>query len=83
MVLAIRFEGLVWDGVVADYAELARLGHITWGRMTQIGNLLNFAPDIQGSDHGAGVAADRGGRGLEATTADVADVVKECGLLAS
>jgi hypothetical protein len=47
MALAIRFEGLVRDGVVADYAELARLGHVSRARMTQIGNLLNLAPDIQ------------------------------------
>ena len=47
MALAIRFEGLIRDGVVADYAELARLGHVTRARMTQITNLLNLAPDIQ------------------------------------
>ncbi len=47
MALAIRLEGLVRDGVVADYAELARLGHVTRARMTQITNLLNLAPDIQ------------------------------------
>jgi hypothetical protein len=32
---------------VKDYAELARLGHVTWARVTQIMNLLNLAPDIQ------------------------------------
>lgn len=47
MALAIRFEGFVRDGVVADYAELARLGHVTRARMTQITNLLHLAPDIQ------------------------------------
>jgi len=47
MALAIRFEQLVRDGTVADYAELARLGHVTRARMTQIMNLLNLAPDIQ------------------------------------
>lgn len=46
MALAIRFEGLIRDGVVADNAELARLGHVTRARMTQIANLLNLAPDI-------------------------------------
>ena len=30
-----------------DYAELARLGHVTRARMTQITNLLSLAPDIQ------------------------------------
>ena len=47
MALAIRFERLVRDGAVADYAELARLGHVTRARMTQIMNLLQLAPDIQ------------------------------------
>lgn len=47
MALAIRFEGLVRDGAVADYAELARLGHVTRARMSQIMSLLHLAPDIQ------------------------------------
>lgn len=47
MALAIKFEQMVRDGVVADYAELARLGHVTRARMTQIMDLLNLAPDIQ------------------------------------
>jgi hypothetical protein len=34
---------------VRDYAELARLGHVTRARVTQIMNLLNLAPDIQES----------------------------------
>ena len=49
MALAVRFEGLVRDGVVADYAELARLGHVTRARMSQIMSLLHLAPDIQES----------------------------------
>jgi hypothetical protein len=32
---------------VADQAELARLGHVTRARVTQIMNLLNLAPGIQ------------------------------------
>jgi hypothetical protein len=47
MALAIRFDGLVRQGVVADQAELARLGHVTRARVTQIMNLLQLAPDIQ------------------------------------
>ncbi|MBU4270538.1 MAG: hypothetical protein KKE86_07550 [Planctomycetes bacterium] len=47
MALAIRFDGLVRDGVVADQADLARLGHVTRARVTQIMNLLCLAPDIQ------------------------------------
>lgn len=47
MALAIRYEGFVRDGVVADYAELARLGHVTRARMSQITSLLLLAPEIQ------------------------------------
>lgn len=47
MALAIRFDQLVRDGAVADQAELARLGHVTRARLTQIMNLLSLAPDIQ------------------------------------
>ena len=47
MALAIRFEGLLRRGEVKDYAELARVGHVTRARVTQIMNLLNLAPDIQ------------------------------------
>lgn len=47
MALAIRFERLVQTGEVASYAELARLGHVTRARMTQIMAFLHLAPDIQ------------------------------------
>ena len=47
MALAIRLDGLIRDGVVTDQAELARLGHVTRARLTQIMNLLGLAPDIQ------------------------------------
>jgi hypothetical protein len=47
MALAIRFEGLIRDGIVTDYAELARLGHVTRARMWQIMSLLQLTPDIQ------------------------------------
>ena len=42
MALAIRFDQLIRDGVVTDQAELARLGHVTRARLTQIMNLLNW-----------------------------------------
>jgi hypothetical protein len=45
--LAIRFDQLIRSGDVADYAELARLTHVTRARITQIMNLLMLAPDIQ------------------------------------
>ena len=47
MALAIRFDQLIRDGAVADQADLARLGHVTRARLTQIMNLLSLAPDIQ------------------------------------
>ena len=47
MALAIHFDQLIQAGAVTDYAELARLGHVTRARVTQIMNLLMLAPDIQ------------------------------------
>jgi hypothetical protein len=47
MALAIRFEGLLRDDTIRDYADLARLGRVTRARMTQIMNLLDLAPDLQ------------------------------------
>jgi hypothetical protein len=47
MALAIRLEGLLRDGTIRDYAELARLGRVTRARMTQIMKLLDLAPDVQ------------------------------------
>lgn len=46
MALALRFEGLLRDGTVANYSRLADLGQVTRTRITQIMNLLNLAPDI-------------------------------------
>jgi hypothetical protein len=47
MALALRFEDLLRKGEVEDYADLARLGHVTRARVTQIINFLNLAPSIQ------------------------------------
>ena len=47
MALAIRFDRLIREGVVSDYAELARLGHVTRARLSQIMNLTMLAPDLQ------------------------------------
>ena len=47
MALALRFEKLIRSGAVRDYAELARLGHVSRARITQVMNFLNLAPDIQ------------------------------------
>jgi hypothetical protein len=48
MALAICFEQLIREGVVADQAELARLGQVSRARLTQVMDLLNLAPEIQG-----------------------------------
>ena len=47
MALAIRFDRLLAEGKLKDLADIARLGHITRARATQIMNLLMLAPDIQ------------------------------------
>jgi hypothetical protein len=44
--LAVRFDGLVQSGTVANYSEIATLGHVTRARMSQVMNLLNLAPDV-------------------------------------
>jgi hypothetical protein len=47
MALAHHLEQLIVSGQVKDYAELARLGHVSRARITQIMNLLLLAPEIQ------------------------------------
>lgn len=47
MALALRMDDLVQRGEITDYADIARLGHVTRARVTQIMNLLQLAPDIQ------------------------------------
>ena len=66
MALAVYFDQLIREGVVADQAEIARLGHVSRARVTQIMNLLNLAPDIQeellllqGVDSGRTVPSER------------------------
>lgn len=47
MALAIKFDGYLRDGLVQDYAELARLGHVSRARISQIMDLTLLAPKIQ------------------------------------
>lgn len=47
LALAHCFESLLASGGVKNYAELARLGHVSRARITQLMNLLNLAPAIQ------------------------------------
>jgi hypothetical protein len=47
MALAIRLDFLIRTGHVTNQAELARLGHVSRARLTQIMDLNLLAPDIQ------------------------------------
>lgn len=47
MALSFRFDSLIQQGVIRDYADLARLGRVSRARITQIMNLLNLSPTIQ------------------------------------
>lgn len=47
MALAIRSDGLIGSGAITDQADLARLGHVSRARVTQIMNMLHLAPAIQ------------------------------------
>ncbi len=47
LALAIKLEQHIRDGIICDYADLARLGHVSRARISQIMNLLLLAPDIQ------------------------------------
>lgn len=47
MALAIHFDGLIRQGVVKDYADLAKLGGVSKARISQIMALLDLCPAIQ------------------------------------
>jgi hypothetical protein len=47
LALANKLDAMVRSGEIAGYAELARLGHISPARLTQIMALLYLAPAIQ------------------------------------
>lgn len=47
MALALHLEELIRSGAIKDYAEIAKLAHVSRARVTQIMNLLLLAPDIQ------------------------------------
>src|SRR5262249_8965274 len=68
-----------------NYVALARLGHVSTARITQILNLCNLAPDLQeellhlppggagaGPGQAGGLAADRGAAGLAEAAGGVA-----------
>ena len=47
LALAHRLDGLIRSGEIKDYAHLARLGHLSGARVSQIMILQNLAPSIQ------------------------------------
>ena len=47
LALTHRFEKLIRDLEVREYADLARLGRVTRAKLPQTLNLLNLAQDIQ------------------------------------
>jgi hypothetical protein len=47
LALAHRLDRLLRAGLVRDYAQLARLGHVTRARISQVMNLLYLASDVQ------------------------------------
>ena len=66
MALALRFEKLLKEGVVDNYAELATLGHVSRPRITQIMALLHLSPtiiseilDFPATIHGRDVISER------------------------
>jgi hypothetical protein len=59
LALAHKLDGLVRSEAVRDYAELARLGHVSAARISQIMTLLHLAPAIQ--EYVLFLSADRTG----------------------
>ncbi|MHB9131128.1 MAG: hypothetical protein ACYDBB_08570 [Armatimonadota bacterium] len=49
LALAHHFDRLIADGAAKDYADIARLAHLTRARVTQIMTLRYLAPEIQES----------------------------------
>src|SRR5205823_14385729 len=47
LALALRLEGQLRQGVLKDCGEVARLGHVTRARVSQLLTLVHLAPDIQ------------------------------------
>jgi hypothetical protein len=47
LALAHKLDAMVRSGEITDYGQLARLGHISPARLTQIMVLLHLAPALQ------------------------------------
>ena len=46
MALALHLDQLVRSGALRDFAEAARLGHVSRARILQIMDLLSLPPDV-------------------------------------
>lgn len=46
MALVLRYDSMVRGGEVKDFATVARPGHVTRVRMSEIMALVNLAPDV-------------------------------------
>lgn len=79
LVLGHHFERLVRDGIVKDYAEIARRTGMTRARVTQICNLTLLVPEIQNGilSHTAQGVEHVHERSLRAIVAE-ADWSKQC-----
>ena len=47
LALAHKFQGMLDRGEVKSMADLARLGRVSWARITQVTDSLMLAPEIQ------------------------------------
>src|SRR5271169_4071347 len=47
LALAHKLEQLIYQGHIPNYACLARVGHVSRARITQVMSLLQLAPDLQ------------------------------------
>jgi hypothetical protein len=47
LALAYKSQRMINDGTIESMADVARLGHVTRARVTQILDLLLLAPDLQ------------------------------------
>jgi hypothetical protein len=47
MALAIKLDRMLREGVIQNYSQVARLGHVSRARVSQIMSLLQLAPDLQ------------------------------------
>jgi hypothetical protein len=59
LALAHKLDSMVGSGEIRDYAQLARLGHISPARLTQIMVLLHLAPKKPATPQRGGTKTDK------------------------